>query len=545
MGLKASRSLLGIELHEQEIRIVEIRNKDGEASISALAVFKPGEDFLGEWGVTDPERLGAQLRHCLDEANIHTSEAAFGIPAWCCLVRPLGVPPVAGQELHRIVEGEIEHYQLFREPGASFDLVRLNDSKLLESSFRNFLMFGAERRILESVQVLARAAGLRLIAVEPTHSALYRVAYSQVTSPPSVVVTLSETHAQISLLDAGQLALHRSFDLGSSIFDVPDPEDGTFKPYFDVDAASSLAIELRRSIDFLARELPESRGTDLIHMGCTHAEASTLAHWLESALQLTVQVSDIRRGGPNIRILKALTEKDTNRYVAAYGLALRDPRHLPEGVPIISLFANQRVKAEVKEEGRRKFGVAMVCSLVLLACGLLTAALGTVRARSAANDLAKSKEKLATTQQIEQAQAQQAIQKEERLRLLSAEGVPVRSLISAITRAVPDGVGLMEVRMSPATADISGETTSQAAIIKMSDSLRSEPLFAGVSLTWFESVDPNIPAAGIRFRMSVQNAPRPVAPPPSASPTTTASLGLAGTPTGATPLSNPGQGARS
>ncbi len=60
--------------------------------------------------------------------------------------------------------------------------------------------------------------------------------------------------------------------------------------------------------------------------------------------------------------------------------------------------------------------------------------------------------------------------------------------------------------------ELSGETLSEASIIHMSDALRSDPAFSSVSLTSFERVNPAVPAAGIRFRMTM-SSPAQLAPP--------------------------------
>jgi Tfp pilus assembly protein PilN len=232
-------------------------------------------------------------------------------------------------------------------------------------------------------------------------------------------------------------------------------------------------------------------------------------------LNVDVQVADIRRGGPQLRILKALTEDDSNRYVAAYGLSLRDPAFLPRSVPIVNLFAYENIRVGVKEDKSRKFRLALVASCVLMACGVITAVMGTIRAREAADALVKSQSKLAATQALEQAKANEVAQRAERLRMLEAEGVPVRSLIQSIVRAVPTEVGLTNVKMAPLSTEVAGETISETSIIRMSDLLRGDPLFSSVSLAWFEQVNPAIPAAGMRFRMLMQS-PAPAPPPPAA-----------------------------
>jgi|GEM_PF-2708761 len=542
MALKPGRSILGIELDEREIRVVEIRNRNGESSISTLTALTPPEGYLGENGVRDPEMIGAELKAVLLQAQVKTTDVAFGLPSWCCAMRPLGVPPVAGSELYFIAAGEIEHVQMFREPGASFDLIRLNDSKLLESSGRNYLLIGAEHSVLSSIKAMARAAGLNVIAIEPAHSALYRVAYSQATAPANIFVTLSEFHAEISLLDHGELALHRTFNLGTSIFDTPESEEGGFKPYFDIDAASSLAVELRRSIDFIARELPESPPTEILHLACTHPEAPVLAHWLESALSVDVQVADIRRGGPQLRILKALTENDSNRYVGAYGLALRDPALLPPNTSIVNLLQYENVRDGVRMDGANKFRLALVGAFLLLGVGLVTAIVGTVGAHQAADALLQSQTKLTAKQAEFAAKSLEVQQRSTQLNLLAADGVPARAYIQALTRSLPAKVGLVEVHMNnPVALDLSAEATSETPMIQLEEALRMNPTFQGVSVTWFEQIDPTVPQAGMRFRMSMGAVPpAPGAPTPAIATPPTAGVGAPGA-----MATGPGAGANS
>jgi Tfp pilus assembly protein PilN len=232
-----------------------------------------------------------------------------------------------------------------------------------------------------------------------------------------------------------------------------------------------------------------------------------LAHWLESALSIEVQVADIRRGGPHVRIDKALVEDDTNRFVAAYGLSLRDPSLVPAHVPVVNMFAYEQIRVGVREDGQRKLRISMGASCALLVCGLLTAVLGTVRAHQAAGLLAQSKLKLVATQQAEQAKSNEVALRQKQLGLLEAAGVPVRYLIQSIVRSIPKDVGLAEVKMDPQSEELSGETVNEAAMIHMSDALRSDPAFSAVSLEWFERINPAVPAAGMRFRMTMSSPP--------------------------------------
>lgn len=500
-----TRNILGIELDDQQVRICEIRMKPDECVVTQVTTLTPESGYISETGFVEPDRLGIQIRAALQWAEISGRDAVFGLPAWMCTVRPLSIPPVPEQELHLIVEGEIEHAQFFRQPGASFDLIRIHDSKLTEPSGHNILIMGAERKILDGVREIAQSAGLKLLAVEPTQTALYRAAHTQSTDP-SVIVTLSETHAQISLLDRGNLALHRAFDLGGSIFEVPEG-GAPDQPMLELDAASNLAVELRRSIDYYTREMFDAPRPQAISLACAHANAPILAQWLSAALRMQVDVTDLRHVPPPMKVGRPLSDSDSMRYVGAFGLAYRDRELVPENVPVADLFANEHARIAMQDDRRRKFRVAMVASFVLLGCSALLATFGTIRAKQAAADLAASQKKLSDQQAIAKVQADEVAKRATRLRVLTEQGVPTRSLIQAIARTMPNNVGLVEVRMNPTSTEISGETTSEAAIIQMSDALRADPRFLSVSLSWFERINPSVPELGERFRMTVQTVP--------------------------------------
>ncbi|RYG45945.1 hypothetical protein EON79_11395, partial [bacterium] len=236
MAVLKSRSVLGIEIHPDEIRVVELVPGGAGWAVAKRFVYSPAPNFLGEVGFTDPLGMGRSLRNALDKAGISATEAVFGLPPNYCAIRVLSVPPVEGAELRFIVQGEIELARMFHSPDASFDLVQLNDAKLLDSGGRSVLAVGAEVAVLANIRDFATSAGLQTEGIEPIHMALFRGAYVQ-APPPNLFLTLSESYAELSLLDGGRLALHRAFDLGASIFDPALADGATRREQLDLDAA--------------------------------------------------------------------------------------------------------------------------------------------------------------------------------------------------------------------------------------------------------------------------------------------------------------------
>lgn len=502
------RSLLGVELHPTEIRVVELSPAGNDWVISNHTTVLLSEGYLGEWGVNDPLYVGQALRNALDRAGISTNEAAFGLPPSYCAVRTVNVPPVAGSELNFIVAGEAEHAQVFRELNPSFGLVPLHDESLNETSGKNVLMVGAEKRVLTSVDVLASAANLRLVAVEPTHLALYRVACLQAQQAPNLVVTISESHAEFLLLDRGRLAIYRAFDLGGSIFE-PGPEDERFgNDAINTDAAGMVALEIRRSTDFIAREMPENPRTEVVLVGSTHPKSPILIERLQRSARTPCRVATLEDLSPEKWGGRApLQGADAFRYLGAYGLAVRPPLALLPDEVTVDMLDHERLRSGISVDHLRKFRLAMVASLVFLACGALAAALGSVSASQSSAGLARSEAKLAETQKSAREDNEEHQARLAQLQALSGQGLPVPGTIRSIVKAVTPSVGLTEVKLTQKGAELNGDALSEASIIAMSNALRRDPRFLNVSLTSFELVDPEDPKSGMRFRMALQNRP--------------------------------------
>ncbi|RYG32224.1 hypothetical protein EON81_21145, partial [bacterium] len=402
------RPVLGIEIHPDEVRVVELVPTGTGWSVANRTALIPVPNFLGEYGFIEPIVLGRALRSTLDKAGITTVDAAFGLPPNYCAVRALSVPPVEGSELRFIVQGEIELARMFRSPDASFDIINLNDGKLLDSGGQSVLAVGADLAVLANIRDFAEAAGLKTEAIEPTHMALFRGAYVQ-APPPNLFLTLSESYAELSLLDNGRLALHRAFDLGTSIFNTAPAEGESKGEPLDVDGASAIAIELRRTIDFIARELREAPPTEEIAIAATHPNAPILAEWIQNSLRIRCRLADLNSA--NLDGARNLETAEALRFSAALSLALRPPYPLPEAVPVVDLLAHEKLRHNIQEDIKRKSRVALLAACAILACSLLAAGLGTLQANRAAGELAASKARLAQTQELERIKKQEAAQK--------------------------------------------------------------------------------------------------------------------------------------
>jgi type IV pilus assembly protein PilM len=534
------RPVLGIELNESVIRIVEIRQRNGEPFVAALATHTPSPGYLERGRVDQPEIIGQMLAKVLAELQITAIDVVVGVPASACLVRTLTLPPAPESELRTMIDGEVNHFQVLKQEESAYDYFQLYTENLKEAAGTSVFLAGVEMQALDSIKAMVGAAGLKLIAVEPVHLAMHRAAVlHNPAQPVSTYVTLSETHAEIAMLSDGQVAIYRSFDLGTNaIFsegrspdepaegEVVDPFRGPSRyeaesapkipGQLDAAAAGMLAVEIRRSIDYFAREIPDAPANERMVVASTHAGIEKFTDWLESVLQMEVEVASLSNTDSVFSEYgSTITLDDAFHFVAAYGLAVRNGVAIPKEIPRLDLAMQEQMLAHLEVSGRKFRMLATACAIAFVCAGGLLA-FTTLTARDTRAQVERSKFQLKQLRDLQQARVKQEQDMIERLALLSKDGVPLIDVMGAIAQSVPSNAGLTEVRINPGVADVAGEAKADETIIRMSRNLQQSTMIKSVSLTWFERLEGELKGQGVRFRMSALTNNDQTPPPPPA-----------------------------
>src|SRR5688572_31687765 len=105
------RGLLGVELHNSEIRLVETRFSSGKPIVLTVgSVPMPPNSFVdGEVVRTDAVALA--LRRLIESTNAQATDAVISIPVSGYSTRSLKIPPAPPDEQAILIEGEVRHFR--------------------------------------------------------------------------------------------------------------------------------------------------------------------------------------------------------------------------------------------------------------------------------------------------------------------------------------------------------------------------------------------------------------------------------------------------
>lgn len=545
-----NRPQLGLELHETIVRIVEIKYRGTEPYVSVVGAFTPPEGYLQRDRIHGAEPIGHGLRKLLEQLQVSAVETVVGVPSSVCVTRTFTLPPVADEEMRVIVDGEVNHFQIFKDGENAYDFFRLNTENFADASGASVFLAGVEGRLLDDLKELAAAAGLKLVAAEPTHQALLRAGAQNAERPTALYVTVTETHSNLALVEGDRVALYRTFDFGTdAIFherrvpavasegEVVDPfrnadrrseEDDSERPEGQLDAsvAGMLAVEIRRSVDYFLRELTTPPPTiERLVVASTHPGIDRLTDWLEAVLEADVEASALRATAPMLAELAGrISPDEAYEYTGALGLASRNvPSPTSRDMPRLDLAMQEQLLGAIEVANQKLRITAMVCAATFVVIGG-ACLLAVYNARSSAAEVARAQVQFRHLQDIRQARVRQEEEMRQRYAALAKDGVPVTDIMSAISSSVPDSAGLTDVRITSGAAELSGEALGDAPVIKLSENLQQKSLVQSVSLTLLERVEGVTGSKGVHFRMLASTGAPP--PPVPISPAAAATNGV-------------------
>jgi type IV pilus assembly protein PilM len=530
MGRKKGNPLLGIDINQNEICVVNMRGTWPNPQIMQVESVPTPEGAIEGGQIADPDAIGEALRSLLERMGVKTRTAVMGISSRNVTTRVLDVPVVPANELESVVEGEVQHQRILRDAAGGFDFVQLQSAE----TGPQVLLMAAEEPIINAYRTIAERAGLRLVALEPTLPAMYRSASPMVYSRPSALcLTISSSESEIAIVDEGNIRLYRRVDNGYDQLiggasdtaaplsaDLNSPALAERKPLglmddydyvepvqpksttaaaaaanndpFDLMAANNLAIELQRSMDYYKREYPNAVEVSYIVIVSHIPEMAPLSEWLSQALSLEVNVAQIPVSGlADMNILPRLEPPHSMQFLTAAGLAMRELTSLPAGIPQFDLLPTRKAD---KQEAilRHRLTFALAASVVLLMLGMFKSFTVGQEANKVESALAHLKGDIAQLQQLKSIKLDEIQKQRDLLAVLKRDGLPVPRVSDAIAGTVPPNIALTEVSLNKAgSLTIGGEAVNDRLIITMLEGLKTSPLLQNTSLESFDSTSNN------------------------------------------------------
>ena len=533
------RPILGIDIAPTEILIVEMGGIWPDYRIIRSGKTPTPARAIDAGRIVDPPAIASAIRALLDELGINTRDAVLGIAECCVVTRVLDIPVVPANELRTVIEGELAHYQILGNTAGAFDFMTLarreQDRDGEGDNGPQALVMAAEEQVVAGYRAAADLAGLHLIAMEPTLLASYRAGFSAIhTQTVGACLAIGRNESEITVTVKGQIRLYRRIDIGrdSLILERHGAPTAPFKaassnsrvPFGDLheevdpeiavpvdqprvinpSAASSLTVELQRSLDYYASQSPDEATIDRLVLAVPVPELAALETWFTQAISIDTVLAVVpacEGGGPEI------SGQESVRYLCAAGLAMREIAGLPASMPRFDLSSQQRNQAVVKS-ARRTLSLSLGASIATVLLGALLAFQIGVRANHVDHELSHLKEDMVAQERVRQEYIASVQTRQDLLRLLRGQGFPFPRIMDAVSAAIAERAGITAVSLDGAgRLIVNGDANNEKEVIKTLESLRKVPYFDSVSMDTFDKQAPTITTGWlVRFQISCQLA---------------------------------------
>ncbi len=526
-------SLLGIDLHESEIRVVQVRTRANKSSIARIgrALMPPGAIVRGK--VMQPGSVAIALRLLLNSMEIGSaSRAVIGILGDTTSLRTLPVPPVPASDLPMIVAGEVEHYGIVQTEGGTHaylslfpaprrtdpDEIKTQVSETTEPRPVNVTIVALEEDVIATVREAAHEANLIIDALEPTQYGMYRsmMVLSGITSS-AFGLMINPSSTDIAIAYKGNLVAYRRIDVGSRILLLnassrPDVgyADPSLEPFVDEfgeyedeefelnnPAVESLSVEVQRTLDYYQREFPDIGIGDRLFLTIDDIRLQPLAEELSQRLGVTIDiVQPPLNTGDHPDVAIELAAGNGAIYAAAYGLAVQGA--VMAKVSRLDLFTKERTLVK-KAETKRNFRGSIITSIIAI---LLGAVGFSVYGRQITQLDQYTKEKRAVAQDLKSktdSKLAERHRQDEQFKALRHEGIPLSALMDYTASVIDQGTGLSQVTVLPdLSITFDGESSNQATMIKLLGTLQQCPVLPELGMVSFKQL-PQESGFGVAF----------------------------------------------
>lgn len=527
------RPVLGIDIAPTEVYVVEMKGSWPDYQIIRTGKAPIPHKAVDGGRILDPTAIAAALRSLLDELGIATRECVMSIAESCVVTRVLDIPAVPASELRTVIEGELAHYQVLGNTAGAFDFMALakrdNDSETGPQA----LVMAAEEQVVTGYRAVADQAGLYLVAMEPTLLACYRAGFAEMQSRPvAACLAIGRHESEITVTCNGQIRLYRRIDIGRDTLMLgrnggeretkrqalstgrvpfgevaeepePQPDVQTDQPQvINPSAASSLTVELQRSLDYYGSQSPNESSIDLLVLALPIPELAPLETWFTQAISIETVMARLPKSlqggnGPN--------EAESVRYLCAAGLAMRELTGLPASMPRFDLSSQQRNEAVV-HTAKRSLTVSFASAFATLALGAVLAVQIGIRANHVDHELTRLQQDLKVQEQIRQQYIASVQMRQDLLRSLRTQGFPFPRIMDSVSSSVPVKAGITAVALDGGgRLTINGDANNEKEVIITLENLRKIPFFESVSMDMFDKQVPTMTTGWlVRFQISCQ-----------------------------------------
>lgn len=511
------RGLLGVELHNAEIRLVETRISSGKPIVLTVGSTPMPPNALVDGEVVRTDAVALALRRLIESTGVKSTEAVLSVPMSGYATRSLKIPPAPPDEQAILIEGEVRHFDVLRTPDGAYDYFAVSPQDAGEVGI---ILFAAEGSITSSLRVVAEKAGLEVVALEPAAIGMLRAACgNRDSASDGLYVILGEGATEVSIVHAGKIYLYRRIDIGfNALFNSASNEAERIEHRVESQAtgslppsaaplelrkgpADTLATEVRRTIEFYAREFPDGGSVSAIRLLLNDPRAAAIERFLQDATHTEIRV--IKPSGfvaQSDLVNFELSGELSYRYCTAFGLALHYAElHTP--VPLMDLYVRERSLAALESKRRTMTG-SLVGSIAAVVLGIVGTYYFGLQANREQELLEQRHKEVAELRGTQQASIAGDRRSAEQIAYLSKQGVPAVWFMDALTSSLDPGVGIKQVQFEEAGAvTVGGEATSEQALLLTVQRIQQHGGIGTAYVSSFERINRDSGNQSIRFQL--------------------------------------------
>jgi type IV pilus assembly protein PilM len=543
-------TILGIDLHEQEIRVVQVNVRSNKPSFGKIGRAPMPEGAVLNGRILHPGPVAVALRLLLNSMGIgSTGRVVVGVLGDGTTLRTMSVPPVPDHELPTIIAGEVNHYGLVHTAGGAYSYLRLNphnrgsspetkgsaapgdkretwlDPEAGDQNPAVVTVVAVEEDILNSLRETIEQANLTIEAIEPTQYAMFRtIMFAAGSSATLFALMVSPANTDVAFVHKGMIVGYRRIDIGSRLLTLeyttttdapgaPQPTAIATDAYAHASptsqggggsslnrlAVESLSLEVQRTLNYYQREFPSAAIEDHVYLAIDDARIDEVAG--ELSLSLGVAVEPIR---PSVNAQESNDSAESGSalspiYSAAFGLAVHGQTIMGR-VPRLDLFSKQRAGVQ-QAETQRNFRGSIITSLFAIALGTTGYLLYHKQITSLE---VETNNTTARTMAIKSKTGEALMERhkqEEQYKALRSEGIPVTEIIDYLANSFKPGNGLDTLSIAPdLSVTVMGQSVNEALMIDLYQTLQRCPVLTGMKIVRFGKMPPE-QGVGVSFEI--------------------------------------------
>ncbi|HUB23885.1 MAG TPA: hypothetical protein VL992_00550, partial [Tepidisphaeraceae bacterium] len=187
--------LLGISLGERGCLVAEVKSAAGGAPQARIAEFS----YPTEIALADAEAFGKALATFLDWHGITIRRVVFGVPSKWLICKPYDMPPTDAETAANVLWLHATEIVPAELGEMIFDYA--GETSPTEST--RLLLLGLQKRWMERLAVIAKAARLKIMAVRPCGTAIGAATAPHVNH--GMILSLFPEHAELISQEGGRI----------------------------------------------------------------------------------------------------------------------------------------------------------------------------------------------------------------------------------------------------------------------------------------------------------------------------------------------------